>query len=82
MRHGDFKTVSERLKRYAEQRQGDIVSFEQELVAAGFVASRMRDERGRNCRTYYRRSHDVFPVVHILNLCEGEVFANAGQIAP
>jgi len=81
-RAGDFSDQSAALKHFAQKGLADRQSLERDFLAARFVKSAYFDENHRACTSYYRKSHDIFPVVMMVNICGKDVFANAGQIAP
>lgn len=81
-RVSNFEQRSSALKKFAEANLVNPTRLRAEFAAAGFKSSTFRDG-GRTCQSYDWKSEGMmFPVVMLVNICNGEVFANSGQQAP
>ena len=78
----NFADRSSALKAFAEARLGNRSSLRTELLAAGFVETRFRDDSGVDCERFQWTDNGFFPVVVLLTICGEQIFANAGQRAP
>jgi hypothetical protein len=82
VRISDFEQASAELKRFAEAGMSNPDELRAAFVTAGFVPSNHLNEHGVACQSFRWQSNDVFPIMMLVNICDREVIANAGQIAP
>ena len=78
----DYRSAAAQLQRFAEARLAQPSSLNAEFLRAGFKHSAFKDGPDSHCEAYQLQRSGVFPSVYRVTICDGKVFADAGQLAP
>jgi hypothetical protein len=70
------------LRQFTEAHLNNPAELRREFANAGFERSTFADAADRaKCERFYLKTKDFFRSVYFVNICNGKVFANAGQQA-
>jgi hypothetical protein len=83
VRISKFEEAAGGLQRFAETRLNNRAALRAQFVKAGFKRSVYVDGPDNSqCEQFGLKTHEVWPSVYLVSICEGKVYASAGQQAP
>jgi hypothetical protein len=83
VRTSKFEDASKGLQQFAEARLNDRAALRREFAQAGFHRSVYMDGPDNSkCEQFDLKTKAAWPSVYSVSICEGKVYASAGQQAP